>query len=293
MIKRGVYAAGLSIIKDDMSLDIDSTITHAEKIIKNGLHGVFFFGSTGQSQYISISEKKDFISKIAHNKLRNQFYLGTGNNSLKENIDLIRYGMEYKFDTFLIMPPAYGKGNTEEGVYNFYKNIIVKEPKIKIILYNFEKLSSFLFTPEFVKNLVSDWPKNIIGVKDSSYNLYENLKIPNFLIFPGSETKLKSLEFGCAGCISAITNVTHSLARKVFDDFESKSPQTLNTKLISVRESFDKYNLISALHSFMSVEDKKYKNLLPPLVLLSQEKQKELLSKLNSLDFIPNKGIAA
>ena len=293
MIKRGIYAAGLSIIKDDMSLDIDSTIAHAEKIIKNGLHGVFFFGSTGQSQYISISEKKDFISKIAHNKLRNQFYLGTGNNSLKENIDLIRYGMEYKFDTFLIMPPAYGKGNTEEGVYNFYKNIIIKQPKIKIILYNFEKLSSFLFTPEFVKKLVSDWPKNIIGVKDSSYNLYENLKIPNFLIFPGSETKLKSLEFGCAGCISAITNVTHSLARKVFDDFESKSPQTLNTKLISVRETFDKYNLISALHSFMSVEDKKYKNLLPPLVLLSQEKQKELLSKLNSLDFIPNKGIAA
>tara|TARA_B100001540_G_scaffold285845_1_gene279204 strand:- start:424 stop:1305 length:882 start_codon:yes stop_codon:yes gene_type:complete len=293
MIKRGIYAAGLSIIKDDMSLDIDSTIAHAEKIIKNGLHGVFFFGSTGQSQYISISEKKDFISKIAHNKLRNQFYLGTGNNSLRENIDLIRYGMEYKFDTFLIMPPAYGKGNTEEGVYNFYKNIIIKQPKIKIILYNFEKLSSFLFTPEFVKKLVSDWPKNIIGVKDSSYNLYENLKIPNFLIFPGSETKLKSLEFGCAGCISAITNVTHSLARKVFDDFESKSSQTLNTKLISVRETFDKYNLISALHSFMSVEDKKYKNLLPPLVLLSQEKQKELLSKLNSLDFIPNKGIAA
>ena len=293
MIKKGVYAAGLSILRDDMSLDVVSTIAHAEKIIKKGLHGVFFFGSTGQSQYISLNEKKDLISKIAHNKLRNQFYLGTGNNSLKENIDLIRYGMEYKFDTFLIMPPAYGKGNTEEGVYNFYKNIVTKEPKIKIILYNFEKLSSFLFTPEFVKKLVSEWPKNIIGVKDSSYNLFETLKIPNFLIFPGSETKLKSLELGCAGCISAVTNVTHSLARKVFDDFENKSSQTLNTKLIAVRETFDKYNLISALHSFMSVEDKKYKNLLPPLVLLSQEKQKELLSKLDNLDFIPNKGIAA
>ena len=60
-----------------------------------------------------------------------------------------------------------------------------------------------------------------------------------------------------------------------------------------MRETFDNYNLISALHSFMSVEDKKYKNLLPPLVLLSQEKQKELLSKLDVLDFLPNKGIAA
>ena len=294
MIKKGVYAAGMSILRDDMSLDVDSTITHAEKIIKNGLHGVFFFGSTGQSQLVSMSEKKDLISKIAHNKIRNQFYLGTGSNSLKENLDLIRYGIEYKFDTFLIMPPAYYKGNTDEGVYNFYKSIIKKEPKVKIILYNFEKLSSFLFSPKFVKKLVSDFPKNIIGVKDSSYNLFENLKIPNFLIFPGSEAKLiKGLELGSAGCISAVTNVTHSLARKVFDDFENKSLQTANTKLISVRETFDNYNLISALHSFTSVEDKKYKNLLPPLVLLSQEKQKELLSKLDVLDFLPNKGIAA
>ena len=293
MIK-GVYAAGLSVLNKDLTVNIDATINHAEGLIQNGLHGVFFFGSTGQSQLISMSEKKDLISKIAHHKIRDQFYLGTGSNSLKENLDLIRYGIEYKFDTFLIMPPAYYKGNTDEGVYNFYKNIIKKEPKVKIILYNFEKLSSFLFSPKFVKKLVSDFPKNIIGVKDSSYNLFENLKIPNFLIFPGSEAKLiKGLELGSAGCISAVTNVTHSLARKVFDDFENKSLQTANTKLISVRETFDNYNLISALHSFMSVEDKKYKNLLPPLVLLSQEKQKELLSKLDVLDFLPNKGIAA
>ena len=43
----------------------------------------------------------------------------------------------------------------------------------------------------------------------------------------------------------------------------------------------------------MSVGDKKYQNLLPPLVLLSQEKQKELLSKLDTLGFLPNKEIAA
>ena len=85
---------------------------------------------------------------------------------------------EYNFKDFLIMPPAYYKNNSDEGVYHFYKEIITKVPKCKIILYNFEKLSSFLFKPELVKKLASDFPKNIIGVKDSSYNLYENLKIP-------------------------------------------------------------------------------------------------------------------
>ena len=38
--------------------------------------------------------------------------------------------------------------------------------------------------------LVKDFPENIIGCKDSSYNLFESLKLPNFLVFPGSEAKL-------------------------------------------------------------------------------------------------------
>jgi 4-hydroxy-tetrahydrodipicolinate synthase len=294
MIKNGIYAAGLSILKKDMSLDVEATITHAESIIKNGLHGVFFFGSTGQSQLISISEKKELISKTATSKFRDQFYMGTGVNSLNDNLDLIRYSMEYGFQTFLIMPPAYYKGNTDEGVYNFYAEIIVRVPKIKIILYNFEKLSGYLFNEETVKKLVKNFPKQIIGCKDSSYNLFENLKIPNFKIFPGSEAKLlRGLELDCSGCISAVTNVTHFLARKVFDDFQKKQEQTVNEKLINIRQTFDKHPLISALHSFLSVEDKNYSYVLPPLTLLNLNTRKELLNKLSELDFIPSKNIAA
>ena len=294
MIKNGVYAASVSILKSDKSLDINSTINHAESVIKKGLHGVFFFGSTGQSQLISISEKKDLISKTATSKFKDQFYFGTGTNSLKDNLDLIRYCMEFGYQTFLIMPPAYYKGNTDKGVYNFYAEIIERVPKIKIILYNFEKLSGYLFSTEAVKNLVKDFPKQIIGCKDSSYNLFESLKIPNFKMFPGSEAKLfNGLELGCSGCISAITNVTHSLTRKVFDDFENKISQTINEKVIKIRKTFDQYPLISALHSFLSVEEKKYQNILPPLTLLDMKSANELLDKLKELDFIPFKNIAA
>ena len=286
MIKNGIYAAGLSILKEDMSLDAQGTIAHAESAIKNGLHGVFFFGSTGQSQLISISEKKDLISRTATSKFRDQFYIGTGINSLNDNLDLIRYSMEYGFQIFLIMPPAYYKGNTDEGIYNFYSKIIEKVPKIKIILYNFEKLSGYLFNVEIVKKLVKKFPKQIIGCKDSSYNLFENLKIPDFKMFPGSEAKLlNGLELGCSGCISAVTNVTHSLARKVFDDFENKIRQSSNEKLIKVRQTFDRYPLISALHSFMSVKNKNYSYVLPPLTLLNPKLKEELLSKLKELDF--------
>ena len=294
MIKKGIYAARLSVLNENGTLNINETISHAERAIRSGLHGVFFFGSTGQSQLISINEKKEFITKIASHKMRKQFFLGTGCNSLNDNTNLIKYAMEYDFKDFLIMPPAYYKGNTDDGVFEFYKKIITATPKVKIILYNFEKLSGYKFSTEAVTKLVKVFPENIIGCKDSSYNLFETLKLPNFLMFPGSEAKLlKGLKIGCSGCISAVTNVTHSLARKVFDDFENKKNQSKNEQLIKVRETFDQYNLISALHSFLSDRNKKFSNILPPLVLLSDEKKRELNAKLNELKFNLGDNLAA
>ena len=294
MLKRGVYAASLSVLNKDLTLNVEATISHGENLIKSGLHGCFFFGSTGMSQLISKSEKMELISKISTHKLRKHFYLGTGCNSLNENIELIKYASEFNFNTILLMPSAYYVGNSDEGVFEFYKRIILACPKIKIVIYNFEKLSGYLFSIDAITKLVESFPKNIIGVKDSSYNLYENLKIKDFLIFPGSEAKLlKGLEKGSSGIISAVTNTTHSLARKVFDDFENQTSQTKNDQLIRVRETFDGYNLISALHSFHSIKDKNYKNIIPPLTLLSEEKQKELIEKLNKLKFINSKDLAA
>ena len=294
MLKRGVYAASLSVLNKDLTLNVEATISHAENLIKNGLHGCFFFGSTGMSQLISKNEKMELISKISTHKQRKHFYLGTGCNSLNENIELIKYASEFNFNTILLMPSAYYVGNSDEGVFEFYKKIILACPKIKIVIYNFQKLSGYIFSIDAITKLVKSFPKNIIGVKDSSYNLYENLKIKNFLIFPGSEAKLlKGLERGSSGVISAVTNSTHFLARKVFDDFENKIPQTKNDQLIGVRETFDGYNLISALHSFHSIKDENYKNILPPLTLLSEQKLKELIEKLNKLKFISKKNLAA
>ena len=293
MIKKGVYAAGLSVLNKDLTVNIDATINHAENLIKNGLHGVFFYGSTGMSQLVGLEDKKKLISKISNHKLKKQFFLGTGNNSLQDNIELIDHGFKNKFETYLLMPPAYYP-KTDQGVFNFYQKIISTFPKIIIGIYNFERLCGYKFSGEAIIRLVKNYPNNIRFVKDSSYNLFQTLNIKDLLVFPGSETKLKTgLDNGCSGSISAVLNVTHSLARKVFDDFSNKKDQTDNEKLIKVRETFDKYQLISALHTYLSIEDEKYKNLLPPLVLLSEEKKLELLSKLKELNFLTKKNIAA
>ena len=292
-IKKGIYSATMSILNKDLSLDISSTIRHAEKVIKEGCHGAVIFGSTGQAQLISLSEKRALIKQLAESKFKDQFIIGTGNNSLNDNVEIMKCGLNIGINNFLIMPPAYYKYG-DEGAYTFFKNIVQQVPESKIILYNFEKLSGYKFSGQIIKELVKDFPKQIVGVKDSTYNLYETLKIPNFLIFPGSETKLlKGLELGCGGIISAICNVTAALSRKVYDDFYKKEKQTMNKKLCKVRSAFDAFNLISGLHSFMSFKDEKYKRVMPPLSLLSETQEKELMSNLKDINFYPEKNIAA
>jgi len=189
------------------------------------------------------------------------------------------------FNDFLIMPPAYYKYGDSE-VIEFYSRVVDAVPSSRIILYNFEKLCGYKFSVECVEELVKKFPNQIVGVKDSSYNLYEHLRIDNFSILPGSELKLlKGLELGSAGIITATCNVTANLSRKVYDDFAEKKQQTTNELLCSVRSIFDKFNLISGLHSFMSDEDEIYKNVLPPVSLLSEKDKQQLIKDLNKLNF--------
>ena len=289
----GIYAASMSVINDDLTLDVKKTIQHAEMIIDQGCHGAAIFGSTGQAQLISISEKINLLNQLSTSKYKEKYIIGTGLNSLSETINLMSVARSLDFKKFLIMPPAFYK-YSDHDVINFYSKIIDRHPECQIILYNFEKLSGYKFSVECVKELVRLFPKQIIGVKDSSYNLYENLKIDNFSIMPGSESKLlKGLELGCSGIITATCNVTSTLARKVYDDFFDKKEQTANQKLCDVRNTFEKYNLISGLHTFFSKNDLIYKNVLPPLSILSSKEEKELIDNLEKLNFSTSSTMAA
>jgi 4-hydroxy-tetrahydrodipicolinate synthase len=289
----GIFAATMSVLNSDLSLNVEKTINHAEKLIDQGCHGTAIFGSTGQSQLIPISEKIDLLNKLSRSKYKDKHLIGTGLNSLGETINFMKIARSLNFKNFLIMPPAYYKYGDSE-VIEFYTRILKSISDCKIILYNFEKLCGYKFSIDCVKKLVKKFPNQIIGVKDSSYNLFKNLSLKNFSIFPGSELKLlKGLELGCSGIITATCNVTAEMSRKVYDDFYSGKKQSANQKLCDVRNAFDKYNLISGLHSYCSQENEIYKNILPPLSLLNKTDEKDLLNILKDLKFTNKPSLAA
>ena len=157
---KGIYAASLSILDKNLALNIDKTIKHAENLIDMGCHGVAIFGSTGQSQLISISEKIQLINNLVKSKYKKNYIIGTGLNSLGETVNLMKISISLNFKKFLLMPPAYYKYGDEE-VINYYSRIIEQINDCKIILYNFEKLCGYKFSKGCVKKLVEKFQNKL------------------------------------------------------------------------------------------------------------------------------------
>ena len=290
---KGIFAASMSVLKADLSLDIEATLQHAKTNLDDNGVGSAFFGSTGAGQLIDSQMKKEFITALSKEKFKEKILIGPSCNSLHTTIDIMQHSINKGLNHFLCMNVAYYK-NEDSSVYNFFKNIIKAAPDSRIVLYNFSKLSGYAFSQEVTERLIKDFPQ-IVGMKDSTGNLWNNFKSKNFSMFVGSEKKLTdNLKIGGAGVISATTNFSGSLAKKVYDDFKKTGSSPDDEKLKAIRTAFDETgNLISALHTLKSIENKVYSNLLPPLELLSQNKKDELIKKLKELGVLNNKNIAA
>ena len=149
---KGIYAATLSVLDSNLALNIEKTISHAENLIDIGCHGAAVFGSTGQSQLISVSEKIQLINKLSKSKYKNKYIIGTGLNSLSETINLMKISNSLNFKDYLIMPPAYYKYR-DEDVIRYYTKILESIKDCRIILYNFEKLCGYKFSIECIQTL--------------------------------------------------------------------------------------------------------------------------------------------
>ena len=296
-MKSGIYAASVSVFREDFSLDTNSTILHAEGLIeKENCSGVVLCGSTAQGQYLSLREKKELIEKAGASKHKDNFILGTGSNSLLENLELIKHGLNNGINKYLLMSPSYfSKIYNDDGVYKYFASLIEKLPdQIYICLYNYEKLCGYKFSVQGIERLVKDFGKTIVAVKDSSGNLINELDIESFKIFPGTELQLLSglQSQKTHGLISAVANISSKISRQVYDDHLNKKKQTVNNLNCAIRKILDKRSLIAGVHSFLSHENPKYKTILPPLSPMSASEDKKMMDELKDLNFHPEKKAA-
>ena len=289
-MEKAVYSAVLTPFKKDLTIDAKLFISHCEFLLKNNIN-LAPLGTTGEANSISISEKLDLIKTIANSDLpKEKIIIGTGNASFVDAALLTKTAVENKIYSVLLLPPFYYKNVSDEGVYHYYKEIIniVKSINLRIFLYNIPQVSGVTISIDLVNRLKKEFSETITGIKDSSGN-FENTKeykeIKNFIVYPGSEKFLyDGLHIGCSGCISATTNVNIEAA-KLINSFNKSEGESINKKIKSVRDVFEKYPVIPALKATKIKEDSNWSNIRPPLVALSDQQRSNLAKDLKDINF--------
>lgn len=298
----GVYAAALTpLTKDASSPDASTSLSPSLEAVApylaflaaRGCHGALIFGTTGEGPSFSPSEQIA-IWKIAL-QVRERYpdfrlLAGTGTPSLTETIDLTRAAFDLGYDGVVVLPPYYFRKATDEGLFNWFRELIQKAvPSDGYLLgYHFPGMAGIGFSLDLLARLKDAFPVQFAGIKDSSHDSDFARALgqkfgDDLAVFSGTDSDFTlALENHAAGCITAPANIISPGLRAVYDAFISgKDTSAAQERVTHQRHILEKYPpfpptlkaLVHRLHGFPRWPVR------PPLVDLSAEAEEKLMSE--------------
>ncbi|HSM72310.1 MAG TPA: dihydrodipicolinate synthase family protein [Anaerolineales bacterium] len=293
----GVYAAAVTPLKNDSTLDLESVPALLAFLASRGCHGALFFGTTGEGPSFSPTERESLWRSVrAYRQLVPGFRLlaGTGTPSLSETIELTRLAFDLGYDGVVVLPPYYFRKATDDGLFNWFSELIKKAvPPDKYLLgYHFPAVAGVGFSVELLSRLKDAFPTQFAGIKDSSHNsalastLGEKFG-SDLVVLTGTDSYLQlAMQNKAAGCITAPANLISPDLRKVWDLIsEGKDASEAQTRVTKQRHVLEKYPPFPAtLKALMH-----YKHELPrwsvksPLEDISEELAKQIETELSEL----------
>jgi 4-hydroxy-tetrahydrodipicolinate synthase len=293
----GVYAAAVTPLHPDSSLDLDSVPALLKFLAARGCHGALFFGTTGEGPSFSPAERESLLRTVrAYRNLAPGFRLlaGTGTPSLTETIDLTKLAFELGYDAVVVLPPYYFRKATDEGLFRWFSELIHKAvPRDRYVLgYHIPGMAGIGFSLELLARLKDAFPVQFAGIKDSSHDpdlaraLGEKFG-DDLVVLTGTDSYLQlAMENKAAGCITAPANLISPDLRRVWDLVrEGKDASEAQERVTTQRHILEKYppfppTLKALLHRLHGLPHWSVK---PPLEELSPELEEQALQELDGL----------
>ena len=276
---KGVFSAALTPINKDYSINTHLFFLHCKRLLTEGLDGLGLFGTTGEANAFNVEEKIKGIEYLINSNISSDVLIpGTGHCSITDTIKFTKKCSELKVRAVLVLPAFFYKEVSDEGVIEYYKRVIeeVGDNKLHYILYHIPQTSGVSITFNVIDKLLKLYPNNVVGMKDSSGNIDNMLKVTKFFngfsLFSGSDSlALKVTKHGGAGAITATSNISGRLLSFIINHYKEESSidnfQELLVLQEKIRQTLFTHEPVSALKAFMSVKYNKHEwnRVNPPL----------------------------
>ncbi len=293
-LPNGVFAASLTPLKKNLSINYEKLITHGSKLLNGGCDGLVLMGTTGEANSFDLLERKQILEETIKSGVDPfRILVGTGCCSLSETVSLTKHALDMGVNNVLVLPPFYYRSVEDDGLFRYFEELIsrVGNPDLRIFLYHFPKMTGLPFSLSLIEALLKGFLGTIAGIKDSSGD-WTNMsamsdRFTNFRIFSGTEIYLTDLlKKGGSGTISATVNLLYRQAAEVYKNANNSNGEFLQQQLTDLRRSIEKYPTIPILKLLMSQleNDEEWLNIRPPLMPLTLWNESEIKSILEEIN---------
>lgn len=224
-IVKGIITPITTPMHDDESLNLPELRNQINRQIDAGIHGIFCFGTNGESYVLNEDEKDKVLeTTIAEVNHRVPVYAGSGCPGTKDTIRLSQRAKDMGADVLSIICPYFAAASQDE-IYTHYKTI-AQAVDLPIVIYNIPARAGNAIAPATIARLSKI--DNIIGAKDSSGNFdnmlqyIEQTRDSDFAILSGNDSLiLWNLLAGGSGGIAGCANIYPRTLASIYDTFVS------------------------------------------------------------------------
>ena len=239
----GTGVAIITPFNNDNSVDYVSFKKLIEHLIRGNINYIVFFGTTGESNSLSIPEKNkilEFAVKLINKRVK--IVVGIGGNNTNSVVKEIKSYNFDSIDAILSVSPAYNKPS-QQGIYAHYKKISENSP-VDIIIYNVPSRTGSNISAKTTLKLANKF-KNIIAIKEASGDIIQIMEIiknspKKFSVISGDDAiTLPMIFLGAIGVISVV-----AMARPI--EFSNMVNYALNKNYEDAKKIH--YSLIELCH---------------------------------------------
>lgn len=249
----GIYAASLTPLHADLSLDLESVPAYLSFLAERGCHGALLFGTTGEGPSFAPDERKAlFKVAVAIRQTHPDFRLfaGTGTPSLQETVELNRAAFDAGFDGVVSLPPFYFRSASEDGLFRWFDEVIRRSvPDGKYLLgYHIPGVSGVPLSLDLLARLKDAHPLKFAGIKDSSHAIEHAHALGarfgrDLLVLNGTDSYLsEAVQHHAQGCITAPANLISPQLRALWDTLAAgQDAAALQSEVTAARKTLEKY----------------------------------------------------
>lgn len=291
-----VLSPVLTPFKADGSPDTQALLKQCQWLEANGV-GQAVFGTNSEANSMSARQKISALTALIEGGLNPAHMMpGTGATSIDGTVNMTSHAVNLKCAGVLMLPPFYYKDVTDDGLFAFYSEVIQKvgNAALQIYIYNIPPVTKITLSLSLLERLVKEYPKTVVGMKDSSgdwaytESVIKLLAPAGFRVYAGSEVFLmRTLRAGGVGCISATANVNPKAIAELAANWRAADADQKQADLDQVRSVFAQYQMIAGMKTAVAHFSKnpEWLKVRPPLMQLSAEQQAKLLGELQQINF--------